>query len=129
MRFQLALAAFALATLQTGGASGQTPTLPTRGDVLDEWCKTVSLPSSIAICSEAELRDLAIERQHAYDEAKAKLTPEQQKALLADQNGWVKSYPVSCGLPLNVPPSLSLAPAIKNCMAQAGRARIAYLRD
>lgn len=122
MRFQLALAMFALAALHAGAACALTP------DVLDEWCKTVSLPSSIAICSEPELRDLAIERQHAYDEAKAKLTPEQQKALLGDQNGWVKSYPVSCGLSLNVPPPLPLAPAIKNCMAQAGRARIAYLR-
>jgi len=120
MRFRLAV--FAVAALQAGTASAQTP------DVLDEWCKTVSLPSSIAICGEPELRALAIERQHAYDEAKAKLAAEQQKALLANQNGWVKSYPVSCGLAPDVPPSLPLAPAIKNCMAQAGRARIAYLR-
>jgi clan AA aspartic protease (TIGR02281 family) len=100
----------------------------TLGDALDEWCKTVSLPSSIALCSEPELRALTVERQHAYDEAKAKLNADQQKALLTDQNGWVKSYPASCGLATDLPPALPLAQAIKNCMAQAGRARIAYLR-
>ena len=101
---------------------------PMLGDGLDDWCAKVRLPSSTAICSHPELRSLAIERQHAYDEVRARLSPEQQKALLADQNGWVKTYPQACGLSQDAPPSLPLAPAIKDCMAQAGRARIAYLR-
>ena len=104
------------------------PSFPALGDGLDDWCKTVALPSSVAICGEPELRALMIERQHAYDEAKARLTQDRQKALLADQNGWVKTYPQACGLSQDAPPSLPLAPAIKDCMAQAGRARIAYLR-
>src|ERR1700722_16194887 len=56
------------------------------GDGLDEFCKSVTLPRTIALCSDPELRTLAVERQHAFDEAKARLNPSQQKVLLADQN-------------------------------------------
>jgi HJR/Mrr/RecB family endonuclease/uncharacterized protein YecT (DUF1311 family) len=105
------------------------PNLPALGDGLDDWCKTVALPSSVAICSDRELRALVLERQRAYDGAKAGLSPKQQEALLADQNGWVKTYPLACGLAQDTPPSLPLAPAIKDCMAEAARARIAYLRS
>jgi TonB family protein len=104
------------------------PSFPVLGDNLDQWCSQVRLPSSIAVCSDRDLRALAIERQHAFDTAKARLSPDQQKALLADQNGWVRTYPQACGVMLNAPPALPLAPAIKDCMAEAGRARIAYLR-
>ena len=86
-----------------------------------------ALPSSIAICSDAELRTLAIERNRAFVEAEARLSPEQQKALLADQNDWVRSYTRVCGLS-DTPPALTLAPEVKACMARAGSARIAYLR-
>jgi uncharacterized protein YecT (DUF1311 family) len=99
-----------------------------RGGPLDEWCTKVKLPSNIAICSDPELRALMIERQTAYDEAKGRLNPEQQKALQVDQNGWVKSYPQACGLAPNAPPTLPIAPAIKDCMAHAGLARTTYLR-
>jgi uncharacterized protein YecT (DUF1311 family) len=103
------------------------PNFPALGDGLDDWCKTAELPSSIAICSDRELRALVLERQRAYDGAKAGLNPDQQKALLADQNEWVRTYPRTCGL-TDAPQSLPLAPAIKDCMAEAGRARIAYLK-
>jgi uncharacterized protein YecT (DUF1311 family) len=73
------------------------PNFSALGDGLDDWCKTAELPSSIAICSDRELRALVLERQRAYDEAKARLNPDQQKALLADQNGWVRTYPQACG--------------------------------
>lgn len=102
--------------------------LPGRADTLDVFCKTARLPSSIAICSDTELRALDIERQQAYDQAKARLDHDGQVALLAGQNGWVKSYPLACGLKARVPPTLPLAPEIRECMVQAGRARIAYLR-
>jgi uncharacterized protein YecT (DUF1311 family) len=102
--------------------------LNARADPFDDWCKTAKLPSSIAICSDPELLTLARERQHAYDEAKANLSPAQQKALLADQNAWVKSYSVACGLAQDAGPVLPLAPEIEQCMARAGRARIVYLR-
>ena len=54
-----------------------TPKFPAIGDSLDAWCVQVKLPSSIAICSDDELRALAVERQHANDEAKSRLNPEQ----------------------------------------------------
>ena len=97
-------------------------------DPFDDWCKAVRLPSSIAICSDPELLELTRGRQHAYDEAKAQLSPDAKKALLADQNAWVKSYPAACGLEQDRPPELPLSPAVRECMAQAGRARIIYLR-
>jgi uncharacterized protein YecT (DUF1311 family) len=97
-------------------------------DPFDDWCKTVRLPSSIAICSDPELLELTRERQNAYNEANARLGTYQQKALLADQNAWVKSYPLKCGLAQDAAPALPLAPAVKDCMASAGRARIVYLR-
>lgn len=78
------------------------------GGTLDEWCAKVKLPSNITICSDPDLRALMIERQHAYDEANGRLTPEQRKALLVDQNGWVKSYPQACGLVPDAPPALQL---------------------
>jgi hypothetical protein len=68
-----------------------------------------------------------MERGRAFDEAKSRLPLDQQKALLFDQKGWVASYPQACGVARDVAP-LPLAPAIKDCMARAGRARIAYLR-
>lgn len=101
---------------------------PARADALDSWCPQAKLPSSIAICSDPELRALTIERQHAFDEARARVGETGAPALLADQNGWVKSYPTSCGLVPGVAPTLPLAPQIKDCMARAGRARIGYLR-
>jgi hypothetical protein len=103
------------------------PTVPTLGDGLDDLCAKVKLPSSIAICSDRELRALSIERGHAFDEAKDRLTPDQQKALLADQYISVPSYSRECGV-ADALPALPLAPKIKECMVRAGRARIAYLR-
>jgi hypothetical protein len=35
---------------------------------------------------------LADARQEAFAQAMARLDPQQQKELLADQNGWVRSY-------------------------------------
>src|SRR5260370_40371622 len=84
------------------------PPAAAQGSV-DDWCARAKLPSNIAICSDPELRTLAIERQRSYDEAKARLSPDQRKALLADQNGWVRSYPQACGLAPDAPPPLPLA--------------------
>jgi hypothetical protein len=111
----------------TPARAAPSSSFPTLGDGLDDWCADVKLPSSIAICSDAELRSLMIERGRAFDEAKSRLPLDQQKALLVDQKGWVASYPQACGVARDVAP-LPLAPAIKDCMARAGRARIAYLR-
>jgi uncharacterized protein YecT (DUF1311 family) len=102
--------------------------LPTLGDGLDDWCKKVKLPSSIAICSDPELRALMIQRDKAFNEVISRLAPDQQKALLADQNNWVKTYSQACGVSENAPPTLPLSPANRDCMATAGRMRIPYLR-
>jgi len=95
---------------------------------LDEWCAQVTLPASIAICSDPDLRVLAIERQRAFDEARARVGGSGYGVLLTDQKGWVASYVRNCGVASDAPPRLPLAPEIKDCMAQAGRTRIAYLK-
>lgn len=143
----LALAAFAVAaTTNAAGAapiSGAAPIpaaeqagLPTftppsslrRGDLLDEWCKGPTTAINIAVCGDEQLRGLAIERLRAFDEARRRLGPDQQKALAADQNGWAMSYPQGCGLPSNTMPASPLAASVKECLAKAGRERLAYLR-
>ena len=43
---------------------------------LDAWCAQAKQPSSIALCSDPELRELAIERNHAFEAARARLSPE-----------------------------------------------------
>ena len=97
-------------------------------DELDGWCPQVKLPSSIALCSDTELRALAVERQHAFNEARSRVGESGAPTLLADQNAWVGSYPKACGLASDSPPSLPLSSQIQQCMAKAGRARIAYLK-
>lgn len=118
MRFRLAIVAALAVSITAANA-----------DQLDEWCAQAKLPSSIALCSDPELRALAIERQQAFDEARAGIGEERAHRLLNDQKGWIASYPKACGIAPNVPPPLPLAPDIQDCMARAGRARIAYLHS
>ena len=100
-----------------------------RGDVLDEWCKGATTALNIVVCSDGDLRALAIERLRAFEETRTRLSAGQQKTLAADQNGWAMSYPQSCGLSSAIMPSLPLAPSVKDCLAEAGRSRLAYLRQ
>jgi uncharacterized protein YecT (DUF1311 family) len=95
---------------------------------LDEWCAQVTAPSSVALCSDTELKALAVERQHAFDEARARVGEARYGVLLADQKAWVMSYPKACGVAPDVAPQLPLSPPVRDCMANAGRARIAYLK-
>ena len=101
---------------------------PARADQFDEWCGQVTLPSSLAICSDPGLLDLTRERQQAYDGARARVGEAGASTLLADQKAWVASYPKACGLAADVPPQVPLAPQVRECMSRAGRDRIAYLR-
>jgi uncharacterized protein/predicted aspartyl protease len=119
---------FAVFAVAAGLTLPGFPNSTAYADVLDAWCAQAKLPSSIAVCGDPELRALTIERQHAFDGARARVGEAQAPALLADQNAWVKSYPVACGLAPDVAPSLPLAPGIRDCMALAGRARITYLQ-
>jgi hypothetical protein len=119
---------------QTGSTENHQPTFPgrssfVRGDALDEWCKGSTTALLTAICGDDQLRALAIERLHAFDDAKSRLTPDRQKTLIADQNGWALSYPTACGLNADVQPSLPLEPSLRDCLAKAGQARLQYLKD
>jgi hypothetical protein len=137
--FRTTLTAIALAIPLVSSASanppvdpGDLPTFPApssfaRGDQLDAWCKGKTMAINFAVCSDIELRGLAIERLRALNEARTRLSPHQQKVLLADQNGWALSYPQACGLRVAEPPALPLAPSIKECLADAGRKRLSYL--
>jgi hypothetical protein len=93
-----------------------------------EWCNMARLPSSIVICSDPELRALADERQHVFEDARARVGAEGAKALLVDQNRWVATYPVACGVAQNAPPPNPVPDSVKTCFKPAGEARIAYLQ-
>ena len=110
---------------QTQAEPGEQPpfkpmTFPARGDGLDEWCKEVKSGSIVAMCSDDELRALAVERLRAFNAASSRLPPDRQKILAADQNGWALSYPQRCSLPSNVLPSLPLAPEVRECLGKGG---------
>jgi uncharacterized protein len=91
-------------------------------------CSNITLPSTAVICGDPELRRLAAERQHAFNEAMARLDPAQRQELLADQIGWVITSATACGVPLDRPAPNPVPAAVKQCFDQVGRARIAYLR-
>jgi uncharacterized protein len=86
---------------------------------LDDWCAQASQPSSIALCSDPELRELAIERNHAFEAARARLSANTYSALLREHKSWVLSYSTACGISETSPP---LLPLITDAgMYEAGR--------
>jgi len=95
--------------------------------LLDEHCGRAKSPSDIAVCSDSQLRALALERKKAYDAAQARLDPDAHEALSENQEAWGASYAQACGINPKAAPPLPLARPVKECMAQAGRARLAYL--
>jgi uncharacterized protein YecT (DUF1311 family) len=100
----------------------------TRADELDDWCAQVKKASSIVICSDPELRQQAIIRNKLFEVARARLGPDDYKALNADQSRWVKSYTARCGVSLDGPvPSLPLPQNVIDCYRRESRARTAYL--
>jgi hypothetical protein len=94
---------------------------------LDSWCLQAKQPSSIALCSDPELREMAIQRNHAFEAARARLSVDAYDALLRDQKGWVHSYSTACGISEAIPSVLPLAAQMLECMKRAGRARVEYL--
>jgi len=54
-------------------------------------CTGVTKPSTIVICSDPDLMRIADERQDAVNEARARLTDEQFRVLMADQAAWVRA--------------------------------------
>jgi uncharacterized protein len=103
--------------------------LLTSGEARAFDCTGVKLPSSLVICSDPELMRLADERQKAINEAMARLDPQQQKELMVDQNGWVRSYATACGAPPSRAAPSPVPDAMKECFKQAAQARIAYVRS
>jgi uncharacterized protein YecT (DUF1311 family) len=94
---------------------------------LDDWCAQASQPSSIALCSDPELRELAIQRNHAFEAARVRLGKDAYDALLREQKTWVRSYSTACGISPTVAPPLPLSRETLDCMKQAGQARVDYL--
>jgi uncharacterized protein YecT (DUF1311 family) len=99
-----------------------------RVDELDGWCAQAKKASSVVICSDAELRQQAIARNKLFEAARARLSPEDYKALTEDQSRWVKSYTAACGVPLDGPvPTLPVARYVIDCFTRASHARTAEL--
>ena len=99
-----------------------------RGDLLDPWCRSATTAVNVVNCGDADLRALAIERLRAFDQARSRLSWDQQKALAADQNHWAASLMETCDLDSDEPPSLPLDPGVKDCLMREGRSRLALLQ-
>ena len=91
-------------------------------------CDKVTLPSSLVICADPELQAIADERQQVYGALWARLDPDQQKALRADQNRWVRDYATACGASPDLPPPLPPTPSMIECFKRAGLAWTVFLR-
>jgi hypothetical protein len=83
---------------------------------LDGWCAQAKLPSSIALCSDPELRQLAIDRNRAFDAAHARLSADAYRALLRDHKGWIRAHSTACGIGETTAPVLPLAPDTLSCL-------------
>jgi uncharacterized protein len=91
-------------------------------------CVSVTLPSSLIICSDPELMQLGDERQEAINEARGRIGEDRWPELWEDQKAWVRSYATACGVPPDRPPPLPVSATIKACFKRAAIVRIAYLQ-
>lgn len=92
-------------------------------------CANPKPPWDIVVCSDTALQKLADERLTAFNDAKARLSPEQFQRLREDQNAWVHSYSASCGIRANRAPPSPIPIEIVECFRRAGEARLAYLQS
>jgi uncharacterized protein YraI len=94
-----------------------------------DWCATkATAPSSVVICSDLELRRMAVVRNKIFADARANLSPDEMKELETDQNQWIHEYTASCGASVNGPPAaIPISLEIIDCFRRAGRERIAEL--
>jgi uncharacterized protein YecT (DUF1311 family) len=93
-----------------------------------DWCTKATAPSSIVICSDLELRRMAVIRNKIFADARASFTPDDMKDLSEDQNHWIHEYTADCGAAVNGPPvSLPVRQDTIDCFKQAGRERVAEL--
>lgn len=111
--------------------------MPARADEMSDmadWCAKATAPSNVIICSDTELRRMAVIRNKIFADARENLSDEDMRELNADQTQWVREYTAGCGVSVNGPPvRLPVADEIMDCYRQAGRERVAelvrYVRD
>src|SRR5271169_103836 len=90
-------------------------------------CVGVTLPSSLVICSDPELMQLADARQEAINEARGRIGEDRWPALWEDQKAWVRSYATACGVSPDRLPPFPVSASIRACFNRAAVARIGYL--
>lgn len=113
----------------TPGVSSSAPVT----EPLRDWCASLqntpnASPPGVVICSDLELRSLAVERQRAFNAAEARLDPEHQHELQADQANWVNSYLATCGIPRIGAAPNPVPEWVKDCFKHANETRVEYLR-
>lgn len=123
------IAAFEAAPSRAEQPGATLPAIAKFGDGLDEWCGSVRPPLIAAICSDRELRQLALERKRALDRLRAKVSAEQQLSLIEEQKRWVLRHALDCGFAVDRPPVLPIPPKVRDCMAIAARGRLEYLQS
>jgi hypothetical protein len=97
-------------------------------DIAD-WCATkATAPSSVIICSDPELRRMAVIRNKIFADARAALSVDKMNELTASQNHWIHEYTTACGAPVNGRPvTLPVSQGIVDCYKKAGRERVTEL--
>jgi hypothetical protein len=101
---------------------------------MDDWCSNLFLSSgkilssSVVMCSDPILRELAAERTHALAGARQRLDPVVYKELLADHSRWVQIYSALCGIDNNKPVPNPITAGVIACFRREGEARVIYMR-
>jgi hypothetical protein len=90
-------------------------------------CKRASAPAQVVTCSDSALLRLYEERQHAYDQTRARLSGKQARALAADERRWIKGYPEGCGVTAGSKLPQPVPAEMQACFKRANQDRIAYL--
>ena len=97
-------------------------------DQLSDWCAEAQKASSIVICSDGDLRQMAMIRTKIFADARRVLSRDDYKKLLADQQKWLITYTSSCGVPIDGPvPSSPIPSSVIDCYTHAAQDRIADL--
>ena len=91
-------------------------------------CAGVTFPSTVVLCSDPELKQLADERQVAINEARVRIGEGAWPTLWEDQKRWVRSYATACGVPPDRPPPNPVPTSVIECFKRAGETRVAFLR-
>src|SRR5262249_38719797 len=93
-----------------------------------DWCTKVTAPSNVVICSDPELRRMAVVRNKIFEDARANFSDGDMKEMNAEQRNWVHQYTAACGASVDGPPiSYPISQNVINCFKREGRGRIAEL--